>query len=231
MGHAAKNSDEQEEPWSSLLDPAANARAIGEVQAQGLRAAGELVERFARLVDGDPGQQKGTDDPSGEGADPPPGGDLGRLVEVWLDLLQRTADSFGRVSDRPRPGAAGTARVDVDVTDGSASGGVRMTADRLGTLVGEPVEVWLHNSTNAPVGPIALHCGPLLSGEGSALGAVVTFHPEGVAELPPRSSRGIAMVIGPGAELAIGSYRSLVQATGAAAVWLPLEVVVREMEP
>ena len=37
-------------PWSSLFDPVANAKALGDVRAHGLRAASDLVERLVRSV-------------------------------------------------------------------------------------------------------------------------------------------------------------------------------------
>jgi hypothetical protein len=40
-----------EQPWSSLFDPAANVRALGEIQRRGLQAAGELVDRLVGDAD------------------------------------------------------------------------------------------------------------------------------------------------------------------------------------
>ena len=37
-------------PWASVFDPAANARALSAIQAEGFRAASRIVDRFARAV-------------------------------------------------------------------------------------------------------------------------------------------------------------------------------------
>lgn len=53
MGERIHDKGTGESPWMSMLDPAANARALGEIQRRGLRAAGELVDRLIGAVDGD----------------------------------------------------------------------------------------------------------------------------------------------------------------------------------
>ena len=37
-------------PWASVFDSAANMRALSAVQADGFRAASELVDRFVRMA-------------------------------------------------------------------------------------------------------------------------------------------------------------------------------------
>jgi hypothetical protein len=53
VGERTHDEGTGESPWVSMLDPAANARALGEIQRRGLRAAGELVDRLIGAVDGD----------------------------------------------------------------------------------------------------------------------------------------------------------------------------------
>src|ERR1700722_16222736 len=38
-------------PWASVFDPAANARALSAIQAEGFRAASRIVDRFVRAVE------------------------------------------------------------------------------------------------------------------------------------------------------------------------------------
>lgn len=38
-------------PWASVFDPAANARALSAIQAEGFRAASRIVNRFVRAVE------------------------------------------------------------------------------------------------------------------------------------------------------------------------------------
>src|SRR5262245_17490523 len=83
-------------PWASLLDPVANARALGDIQAQALRAAGELVERLAAAADeasaARPASAAGG--PTSDGS-PRPTGDASRLIDAWVEMLQRVSSSFG----------------------------------------------------------------------------------------------------------------------------------------
>src|ERR1700739_63056 len=37
-------------PWASVFDPAANARALSAIHAEGFRAASELVDRFVPIA-------------------------------------------------------------------------------------------------------------------------------------------------------------------------------------
>jgi hypothetical protein len=53
VGEQIHDEGTEESPWMSMLHPAANARALGEIQRRGLRAAGELVDRLIGAVDGD----------------------------------------------------------------------------------------------------------------------------------------------------------------------------------
>jgi len=89
------------------------------------------------------------------------------------------------------------------------------------------VEVWLHNGTAAPVGPVALHCGPLTDADGRVLdGTDVRFEPHEVETLPPRSSRAVAVSVAATPRPRAGTYRGAIQARGAPGLWLPLEVAV-----
>ena len=239
--------DEREPPWASLLDPVANARALADVQALGLRAAGELVERFVRSVDDDGPVAEGDarDDAAG-----PAGSsrEVGRLLEVWMELLRQTATTFASTNGAARPGPEQTAPdgdaardgaspgdaarsgepagVRLAPAPGSPSGPPRVVVDPTGAAVDGVAELWLHNDTLDPVGPVALHCGDLRSSEGDMLAAALHFEPARIRELPARSGRGIRVCVGVAAPLPPGTYRTVVQVAGAPEVWTPLEVVV-----
>src|SRR5882672_6359195 len=90
-------------PWASLFDPVANARALGDIQAQALRAAGEVVERLARLSDGSESRPPASDH-GGAASDgeTPPTGDAANLIEAWIELLQRASKSFTSASNGGR---------------------------------------------------------------------------------------------------------------------------------
>ena len=210
-------------PWSSLLDPVANAKALGDVQARGLRAASDLVERLVRSVDGE--RVAGATEPSPTAEGNEPSGDGSRLLEVWIDLLRRTADSFGRLGDRPAAGPASGAAASVDVGTGIVTGEVHLRVGVDGASA-DGAELWVHNGTSEPLAGVRLHTGDLRTADGSRLDAVVTFDPAELTEVPARSSRGVAVGVAADCPLAPGTYRALVQAAGAPEVWLALEVVV-----
>ena len=211
-------------PWASVFDPIANARALGDVQAQGLRAAGELVERLARSVDGTVTRTARSDDgeTAPDGASPL-SGDAARLLEVWIELLQRASTSFASATGSRAPTDE---RVEVDLDAGSVTGVLRLEVDGSGAIRAGTAEAWLHNGTAAPVGPLTLHSGDLRSPDGDLLVGTLAFDPAYLDALPGRSSRGVALSIAKEGELRPGMYRGLMQVKGAPQVWLPVEVVV-----
>jgi hypothetical protein len=71
-----------------------------------------------------------------------------------------------------------------------------------------------------------LSCGPLSTPGGETLEARVDFDPAELPPLPPRSSRGVAVSVAIGARPSPGLYRGTIQAEGAPALWLPIEVAV-----
>ncbi|HXW33922.1 MAG TPA: hypothetical protein VEJ87_05035 [Acidimicrobiales bacterium] len=81
-------------PWAFVLDPAANAKALGEVQRRGLRAARELVDRVVASIDGPdapfgPFGPFGANGASGFPAGAPQDLPLAEVIQVWWDLVAR----------------------------------------------------------------------------------------------------------------------------------------------
>jgi hypothetical protein len=185
-------------------------RAVADVQAEGLRAAGELLERMLGSEPEDPGPRRRS-----------AAGDYGALVEAWTDLLRRTVDGLAA------PGRSGALTAAVDAA--GAGPQLRLTLGGSRNGDGAATEVWLHNGTFRAVGPLGLRCGPLVDPGGGPLdGAAVGFEPAELDVLPARSSRAIAVSLtAPGAPRP-GTYRGTIQARGAPALWLPLEVVIGE---
>jgi len=60
------------------------------------------------------------------------------------------------------------------------------------------------------------------------LDARVRFDPAEVAQLPARSSRGVAVSVTASGRPDPGVYRGTIQAEAAPALWLPVEVAVRQ---
>jgi hypothetical protein len=182
------------------FDPVAGMRAVADIQAEGLRAAGDLLER---VLGSEP-------DRAGRGSGPPPG-EFAPLVDAWVDLMRRTVSALTRV------GEDGALTVAVD-----GGGGPQVCL-----APGAVSEVWLHNGTFSPAGPLVLNCGQLTAADGAVLeGADVHFEPCEVPVLPPRSSRAVAVSLRTNGSVRAGTYRGTIQANGAPRLWLPLEVAI-----
>ena len=194
-------------PWTAVFDPVANARALSAIQARGFAAASQLVDRFVQIAESstNPAAPKATTSaeahPNGRAAD----ADIDLMMNTWWSL-------WGRLL-RSMPGAA-AARGDeatFDLAGESANGGVHLTAEGSGPVVGE---VWLHNGGAADIGSVRLRCGDLLAHDGAAIrGDAVRFTPESCA-LPGRSSRGVAMEVSVAPDAAVGVYRGTLARRG-----------------
>ena len=83
-------------PWAFVLDPAANAASLGDVQRRGLEAARQLVDRA--IARSGPTADARSDRPSREdhsGAEPQPGDPLVELIRCWTEL---TAQVLSRLA-------------------------------------------------------------------------------------------------------------------------------------
>lgn len=209
--------------WATF-DPVANAQALADVQAQALRAAGDLVERLAQSVDGARGRASAehANGSAPDGGAPTAAGDALRLVETWIDLLQRASSSFANAGNGAAPDHQ---RVDVHLNGDAPAGTVRL--EMLDNGSGAHTEAWLHNGTTTGVGPLTLHAGELRASDGTLLGASIVCEPSRVDSLPGRSSRGITVSVRRHGRVRAGTYRGLIQVEGAPEVWLAVEVIVR----
>jgi hypothetical protein len=183
-------------------------RAMADVQAEALRAAGDLLERVAGADRHAPAREI----PSAERG-------YTALLDAWADVLQRVAAGLAR------PEARHTVAIPVDADVVGAP--IRLVVGSHEEADGKPTEIWLHNGTPAAVGPLTLVCGPLTGPDGIALENVeIRFEPAAVEELPARSSRAVLVSLASHGRLRSGVYRGTIQARGAPTIWLPLEVAV-----
>jgi hypothetical protein len=184
-------------------------RAMADVQAEGLRAAGELLERMLRGDRGAPGR-----------GDPAPQSSYTKLVDAWAELLQRIAAGLAQPHEREG--------VTVALDSNRLGPPVRLSlVDPEGAAAGSSVEIWLHNGTLSAIGPLSMRAGPLTDVDGARLdGAEVGFEPGEVERLPPRSSRAVRVSLAAAGSPRPGTYRGTIQADGAPQLWVPLEVAI-----
>jgi hypothetical protein len=210
-------------PWASVFDPAANARALSAIQAEGFRAASRIVDRFVRAVE--------TDSDRGTAATPSDtqvtnvngaarGGDeFERLTRAWWSMA-------GQFLLRSMPITAKTdsESVSLDVSDPSSSRGVNFDV-----AVGDSAscEVWLHNRGHDDRGDVRLHASDLHSHDGNVIGAAALRIDTAMVPMPARSSRGVTVTIDVGPDVRPGVYRGTLLATGNPDLWLPIVLTVR----
>lgn len=201
-------------PWASVFDPAANARALSAIQAEGFRAASQIVDRFVRLAR-----------PDGDGAPAPdfsadasPGSpDLEQLTRAWWSM----AGQFLLGGGRPHE-----AELDLAGTDGRQ--GVALQSSVPGRA--ETV-VWLHNRTDKDFGSISLRCSDLLAHDGSVIESrELALEPDTVA-MPPRCSRGIVMALEVPQAAKPGVYRGTLLVDADENLWLPVALTLRAPAP
>jgi len=181
---------------------------MADIQAEGLRAAGDLLERVLGTESGPSPTRNGS-----------PGGEYQAFVDAWIEVLRQT---FAGLAQPP----AGEA-VTVPVEANGIGPPLRLAFGPAAQEEERAAEVWVHNGRASVAGPVTFRCGELSNSHGRVLdGVEVVFDPAEVEVMPARSSRAVTVsLIGEGSPPP-GTYRGTIQARGAPGVWLPLEVVV-----
>jgi hypothetical protein len=186
---------------------------MADIQAEGLRAAGDLLERVLGSESGPPAARAAS-----------PASEYQAFVDAWIEVLRQTFAGLAQ------PPAGETLTVPVEPN--GIGPPLRLAMGPASETRGRSAEVWLHNGSGSAVGPVAFRCGELSDAQGELLAGVeVRFDPAEVEVMPPRSSRAVTVSLA-GDGLAgegppgVGTYRGTIQARGAPGVWLPLEVVV-----
>jgi len=214
-------------PWGFVLDPAANVRALGDVQRRGLQAARELVDRAVSTIEHS-GSSPATAPWSGArstGTEQKP--PLADLMQAWLELAARVMAAVPAADAAPSGGPEPPEGwITLDVTGEGRPTPWRLRADASGRLL-VPAELWLHNPSPNRVGPIRPSVGELRASVGTLLGpGCLRFDPSGAIDLPARSARGFAGTLSVEDPLEPGTYRGLVQVEGAPNLWVTLEIAV-----
>lgn len=212
-------------PWASVFDPAANARALSAIQAEGFRAASRIVDRFVKAV-GPSASGEAAATPSDAAEDVPPATavdglqEFERLTRAWWSMV-------GQFLLRSMPATATAAAggsVSLDVDSPSRAGQVNLDAAVGGAA---SAEVWLHNRGAEDRGEVRLHCSDLLSHDGNVVPAGAVDIDTDVVEMSRRSSRGVAITVDVGSDVRPGVYRGTLLASGHPDLWLPVVLTVR----
>jgi hypothetical protein len=218
-------------PWASVFSPAANMRALSAIQADGLRAASELVDRFVRMaaagLNGSESSAPQAPPANAEPADLYGATGLEPFVTSWWAMV----DQFLRASSPRREGEPAEAEADkatLDFAAAKGSGRLQLSTVAPGAAT---AEVWLHNRGPVDMGKVALRCSDLLSHDGSVIAArLIRFEPD-IVPMPARSSRGVTVEVDIDEDVATGSYRGMLLTDGHSDVWLPIELVVKPLLP
>jgi hypothetical protein len=214
-------------PWASVFDPAANARALSAIQAEGFRAASRIVDQFVRAVRSTTnGEATATPADSSNGnaaVNPNPAVDgsseLERLTRAWWSMVGQSL-----LRSKPLTPTAGSESVSLDVNNPDSRRAINLEAPVGGSANSE---VWLHNRGPDDRGDVRLRCSDLLSHEGKVIGADTVRMDPVVVSMPARSSRGVAITIDIAPEVPPGVYRGTLLATGHPDLWLPMMLTVR----
>jgi hypothetical protein len=212
-------------PWASVFDPAANARALSAIQAEGFRAASELVDRFVRVAtNGFNGKDRST--PSAtpltneQRADLFGATDIEPLIRSWWSMVGQFL--LGATPRIPAPASADAATL--DLSNAEATGRLDLTATAPGTAT---AEVWLHNRGGNDLGQAQLRCSDLLSHDGQVISSnAVTFSPA-IVPMPSRSSRGIDVKMEVPQGIQPSVYRGTLLVEGHEQLWLSVVLTVR----
>ena len=224
--------DLTELPWASVFDPAANARALSAIQAEGFRAASRVVDRFAQIAGDVSGARQVTDPGTAKAAAPLTPGlnpDVDLIITTWWTVVGQMframrGETVSGDETSVGVGVGVGVGVNVDVATDVATGAVQLAS-------GETAEIWLHNSGGDDSTDTVLRCSDLLAHDGAVIASTaVAFTPD-VVPLPARSSRGIAIRVEAADDVKPGSYRGTILLSDHPDVWLPIVVVVPPPTP
>jgi hypothetical protein len=209
-------------PWASVFDPASNARALNSIQAEGFRAASELVDRFVRIARSG---LNGTDWPTvssaplnnEQRADIFGATDVAPLLRSWWSVVGQMLLGAGARN------SSGLEEPALDLEKVETAGRLELVATAPGVAT---TEVWLHNRGAEDFGDVTVYCSELLAHDGNNISSdSVRVLPHTVA-MPPRSSRGIAVEVSVAVDVAPGTYRGNLLASGGSGLWLPVILAV-----
>ena len=214
--------------FASILDPEANVRRLTAIQAEGFRAASELVDRFVRMAtptsNGTDYSKKPPVNPNQEdnNGDKANGAIIEPLLRSWMSVTDQFLQGSRQLADGTSEGPA-----TLDLEKAEAQGALDLTCRSPGLARGE---VWLHNRGLGNLGDVRLRCSELLAHDGHVISsAAIEFEPETVP-MPGRSSRGVSVKVLVGQEAPPAKYCGTLLAEGFPDIAIPVAVTVQPSE-
>jgi hypothetical protein len=162
-------------------------KVIGEVQRQAMDSAGRVISQFLDLANST------TASPPG-GAPPGPGpgnfqqlrADMGRAVDLYVDLFQRTFETYADLTESTLRQQERGKRQGPTLRSEDETSSLALTAPAGGTA---EAKVWLHNLTDQPTVPAAVTATVLTAHGGARIEADrITVDPPGLPAVPPDGS-------------------------------------------
>ena len=208
--------------FASILDPEANVRRLTAIQAEGFRAASELVDRFVAMASPNkngkgPAKKPPTD--ASRGDDRGDGAVLEPILRSWMSITDQFLGGSTRLADEARDGPP-----KLDLEKAEAQGSLDLESGSPGCARGE---VWLHNRGLGSLGDIRLRCSELLAHDGHVISsAAIRFDPE-TAPMPGRSSRGVTVKVLVDQQVPPARYCGTLMAEGFPDLAIPVAVTVR----
>lgn len=210
-------------PWASVFDPTANARALSAIQAEGFRAASQLVDRFVRIATSNVARQRESPMPAdhtSNGDKPPDAGrlDIEGLMKLWWSATgQFLLQSSSAAAAALRPAAK------LDLRNADSGGQVSLQATKPDVAT---TEIWLHNNGFDDLGVVRLRCSELLSHDGFVIGSAATWFEPELVSMPGRSSRASRLNVNVADDVSPGQYRGTLLVDGHPDLWLPVVLLV-----
>jgi hypothetical protein len=196
---------------------------LTELQAEGIRRASDIAGRLIDLLDsGSTSPPRPSESGRSNGDAQPSVGDLrgamGRLIDVYGDVLQRTFDAYADLlDDRSRASTH---------LDGGPTGPVRVEIDATADpLVGNG-ELWLGNGTDTPSAELRLVPTPLVGVTGCVASGAVMFQPDLVEPVAAGASVRVTVSIEIDRDVLPGYYHGYVLVPQLPGEALPLTLVV-----
>jgi hypothetical protein len=199
---------------------------ISELQAQGIRTASEIARRLTDMLDSamspphpDTPNANGNGDGNGRARVGDLRGAVGRIIDLYGDVLQRTFDAYADLlEERARAGPH---------LDGGATGVVRVEITPDGGAHSGTGELWLGNDTDLPAGGLRLVPTALVSADGRIPAASVVLDPPVVESLAPGAAICVAVSVEVDPSVLPGYYHGYVLVPELPGEALPLTLLVR----